>query len=232
MVQKLLSVVIPAYNEENSIRDIIEKVSKVKLPNGWDKEIIIVDDKSTDSTGEIISTYNSNHKVVLKTINGGKGSALKEGFKVAKGDYVIIQDADLEYNPDEYTKLLAPIISGEAEIVFGSRVHGLNNVAYSKVYYYGGLLLSKIFNICFGTRLTDVATCYKVFPSKYLPGLIKLPADDFVYDFAELTHHLATNGNIIEVPISYNSRTSKEGKKLNAMHGFRCLKRVLELKFK
>jgi glycosyltransferase involved in cell wall biosynthesis len=224
-----LSIVVPVYNERGTIRDILFRIEKAALPVGWTKEIIVVDDGSTDGTREALTEYKEPFKVIFAARNGGKGAALKLGFKAASGDYIIVQDADSEYDPGEYGALLQPIVEGRAEVVFGSRVLGRNKVPLSRVYFYGGLLVTKIYNMFMGTRLTDVATCYKVFPRKYLPELIAQPSNDFVYDVIEMTYVLGRHERILEVPVSYASRAHAEGKKINWKHGVRCFARILSL---
>ena len=231
-MKNLLSIVIPVFNEENFIEKTIEIVSKISLPEGWSRELIIVDDGSTDKTGQIVDKYKNTHTVIHREKNGGKGVALRDGFKRAKGDYLIIQDADLEYDPNDYFKLLNQIIEKKGDIVFGSRILGKNNVPYSRIYFHGGIFLTKIFNLFFGTKLTDVSTCYKVFHRKYLDEIMKHSSNDFVFDFSELTHSLVIKGLVIEVPISYNPRSSKAGKKLKIKHGIRILGSLLKLYLK
>jgi len=230
----LLSIVIPVYNEKATVRDILRRVDEAKLPSGWTKEIIIVDDGSTDGTRDILRQsqalkIQTPHSVILSEANGGKGAALKAGFAAAKGDYIIIQDADSEYSPSEYTSLLAPIIAGETRVVFGSRTLGRNKVPLSRVYFYGGLFVTRIFNLFFNTRVTDVATCYKIFPKEFVPELLKQRSNDFVFDVIDLSYVLMKREKIAEVPISYDSRDNSAGKKINWRHGLRCLIRMISL---
>jgi glycosyltransferase involved in cell wall biosynthesis len=220
-----LSVIIPCFNEANTIREIFARVKAAKLPPSWQKEIIIVDDGSQEATKDTLRALlleNPEVKVIFKEKNGGKGSAVKAGIAKATGEYLLIQDADLEYDPNDYARLLVPILEGKTTVVFGSRTRGDNVVPFSQTYFYGGLLITWFFNLAFGTHLTDVATCYKIFPRSSVPELLRLPNDDFVYDVIELSHVLARHTEIVEVPISYDSRTRKEGKKINWHHGVRC----------
>jgi len=229
MKEIILSIIIPAYNEGKTIEEILSKVKNTTLPINWKKEIIIVNDKSTDNTGEILKKYNNEFKILNRVINGGKGAALRDGFKEAVGDYIIIQDADLEYDPNDYGILLQPIVNNKTNVVFGSRVLGKGNVSYSFVYYYGGLALTKFFNLFFKTKLTDFSTCYKVFNKKYIPEILKYKSNDFVFDVVELTYVLSKSSNIVEVPIHYYPRTKKDGKKINTLHGIRVFFTIIKL---
>lgn len=230
-----LSIIIPCFNEEKTVLDTIEKVFRARLPQGWEREIITVDDGSTDKTRYILQkaekVFQERMKVIIKEKNEGKGAALKTGFTEASGDYIMIQDADSEYSPEDYFKLLTPIIQKQADIVFGSRNMGHNNVPFNTVYFYGGLAVGKIFNLFFGTRFSDITTCYKVFPRALVPRLAYLPSHDFVFDAIELTHALSQGGRVVEVPIAYVARTKKEGKKLNWTHGMKCLMAIGRIKF-
>lgn len=226
-----LSIIIPCYNEERAIQSVIKHVTSVKLPLGWQQEIVIVDDGSTDRTPEILKRIDfPTATVICNSTNRGKGAAIKTGFKHVTGDYVLIQDADLEYNPDEYSVLLQPIIDGTTTVVFGSRVMGANAVGAGHYYYYGGLLISKVFNALFGAHLTDAATCYKVFPRALVPLLNTLPSNDFVFDVIELTYALNKQDKIVEVPITYTPRDKRAGKKINAKHGIRCFWKMIRLR--
>jgi glycosyltransferase involved in cell wall biosynthesis len=219
MQNKILSIVIPVFNEENTIKNILDQVINAKLPQDWGREIIVVNDNSTDNTLNILLGYGSQIKLINRTINSGKGAALKDGFKSIAGDYVIVQDADLEYSPNDYMKLLEPIVRGGADVVFGSRNMGQNNVSYGFFHYYGGMVLTKMFNLMFGSRLTDFSTCYKVFHKKYINKMLVFKSNNFAFDVVEMTYVLVKNSNIVEVPISYNPRNKKQGKKLKIKDG-------------
>src|SRR3989344_9556002 len=174
-----LYIIIPCYNEEKTIASIIEQVKKAALPNQWEKEIIVVDDKSTDnSRGILKSLNNSSLKVIFKDKNEGKGSALKIGFKVASGDYILIQDADFEYDTNDYYKLIELVDKNPGAVVIGSRNLKNNNVPFSKIYFYGGQLLTKVFNLLFLNKLSDITSCYKVFPKSLIPQMLRRPNND------------------------------------------------------
>jgi glycosyltransferase involved in cell wall biosynthesis len=216
-----LTVIIPCFNEVSTIVDVVDAVEKAPLPTDWSKEIVVVNDGSSDGTTEALQGLGEREgvRVLHRDENGGKGAALKDGLRASWGDYVVVQDADKEYNPDDIAALLQPIIAGEADSVFGSRILRNNNVPYNAVYFYGGLLVTKIFNIAFGTRFSDIATCYKVFPRAYIAELIRSSHDDFVFDALDLTYVLSARGRVKEVPISYTARTKSTGKKLNWING-------------
>lgn len=226
-----LSIIIPCFNEQKYIREIIDRVLTVNLPEGIEREVVVVDDGSRDQTRIILQGLTDRVKVIFKEKNEGKGSALKAGFREATGDYITIQDADLEYNPADYRVMLRPILAKEAEIVFGSRNLNADNKASSQLFFYGGWFLTKIFNFLFGTKITDITTCYKLFPASLAEKLIFLPSNDFVFDGVELTYVLAKSGlRLVEVPITYQGRGKKEGKKIKISDGIKFVLAMLRIK--
>ena len=212
----ILSVIIPLFNEKSTILEIILLVQEVNIH----KEIIIIDDYSTDGSREIISSINANNiQVILHDNNYGKGRAIRSGIEKARGDIIIIQDADLEYNPSEYKKLLEPILSGHADVVYGSRFTGSS--AHRVLYYWhyvGNKILTMLSNMFTNLNLTDMETGYKAFRSEIIQN-IRLEEDRFGFE-PEVTAKIAkTKCRIYEVGISYRGRTYEEGKKISAKDG-------------
>jgi len=222
-----VSIVIPCFNEVETIEKIVQAVLSVPLTN---REIIIVDDSSTDGTKEILSTKIKNlvDKIILHESNQGKGAALRSGFANVTGDVVVIQDADLEYNPQEYPILLQPILDGKADVVYGSRFNG--GQAHRVLYfwhYVGNQILTLLSNMFTNLNLTDMETGYKAFRIEILKQ-IKIEENHFGVE-AELTAKFAKLGcRIYEVGISYNGRTYKEGKKINWKDGVQALWCILK----
>lgn len=219
-----LSVIIPAYNEAETIRAIVDEVLAVDLDN-MEKEIVIVDDCSTDGTRQVLEelTENPEIKVQYHEINQGKGAALRTGFAAASGDMLIIQDADLEYDPMEYSKLLAPILKGRADVVYGSRFAG--GESHRVLYFWhsvGNRFLTLLSNMFTNLNLTDMEVCYKVF-TKEIISQITICENRFGFE-PEITAKVAKlECRIFEVGISYSGRTYSEGKKINWRDGFRAI---------
>jgi glycosyltransferase involved in cell wall biosynthesis len=218
-----LSVVIPCYNESATIKTIVEAVRQSPYP---DKEIIIVDDCSRDGTRDILRNELSNlvDKILYHDRNQGKGAALRTGIQAATGDLVIIQDADLEYDPNEYARLVEPIISNRADVVFGSRF--LGGEPHRVLYFWhrvGNGVLTLMSNMFTNLNLTDMETCYKVFRREVIQG-IKIEENRFGFE-PEVTAKIAKlkELRIYEVGISYYGRTYAEGKKIGWRDGFRAL---------
>jgi glycosyltransferase involved in cell wall biosynthesis len=222
-----VSIVIPCFNEAETIENIVQAVLSVPLTN---REIIIVDDSSTDGTKEILSTKIKDlvDKIILHESNQGKGAALRSGFANVTGDVVVIQDADLEYNPQEYPILLQPILDGKADVVYGSRFNG--GQAHRVLYfwhYVGNQILTLLSNMFTNLNLTDMETGYKAFRIEILKQ-IKIEENHFGVE-PELTAKFAKLGcRIYEVGISYNGRTYKEGKKINWKDGVQALWCILK----
>jgi len=225
-----LSVIIPVYNERELLPKLLKKVEDVK---GINKEIIIVDDGSKDGTKDFLNTVRKKYKVVFHKKNQGKGMAIRTGLKHATGDIVIIQDADLEYDPNDYHKLIKPIIDGKANVVYGSRRLKKQKEEYSSIgFYIGGLGLNLIANILYpNLHITDEATCYKVFKADVINNL-DLECKRFEF-CPEVTAKLAKRKiKIIEVPISYHPRSIKNGKKINWKDGVEALWTLLKYRFR
>jgi glycosyltransferase involved in cell wall biosynthesis len=233
MITKL-SVIIPAYNEARTIHLILNKLKEVELINNISKEIIIVNDCSTDKTEEVLLDYISNNKDLAITyykheVNQGKGAALHTGISKATGEYLIIQDADLEYDPQEYNDMLKPVVLGFADVVFGSRFMGSN--PHRILFFWhtlGNRFLTFLSNIGSNLNLTDMETCYKLFRTDIIQG-IKLKEKRFGFE-PEVTAKIARipKIRIYEIGISYYGRTYEEGKKIGWKDGVRAIYSIVK----
>lgn len=215
-----LSIIIPVYNEEKTIYALIDKVKLLKIPQ-VEIEIVVVDDGSTDNTVKKISTKGIN--LIKHKINQGKGAAVKTGINASTGDYVIIQDADLEYDPKQIKVLMEPILSGKAKVVYGTRLNRMPHFNNEErklrfvIHYFGNRLLSAITSLLYGSWITDMETCYKLFPLKAVKKF-NLNAKRFDFE-PEITAKLLKSGyKILEVPIITKPRDYSEGKKLRTFH--------------
>ncbi|MEO7101649.1 MAG: glycosyltransferase family 2 protein [Luteolibacter sp.] len=240
----LLSIIIPAYNEERLVSQLLQKVAELQLIDGVIKEIIVVDDGSTDGTHERILEFikqsdDRSIRIFIHDRNQGKGAAVRTGISNALGDILIIQDADLEYDPSDINDVIRPILDGEM-VVYGSRilrekalnrsgVCGLITGKHPHSYvlaYLGGVMITKWTNLLTASNLTDEPTCYKCFRRSALEG-IAIECDDFSWEPEVTVKLLKRNIHIAEVPISYHPRKNNEGKKINWKHGVMALWTVL-----
>lgn len=226
----MLSIVIPAYNEEKTIAEIVEKVQAVDLGQ-ITKEIVIVNDCSSDGTGRVIDELaraSGNVRAIHHSVNQGKGAALRTGFQNCSGDWVIVQDADLEYDPNEFIYLLEPVLQGQADVVYGSRFLGRG--AHRVVYYWhymGNRFLTTLSNMLTNINLTDMETCYKLFRREILQQ-IRIEEPRFGFE-PEITAKVARlKCRIYEIGISYYGRTYDEGKKIGWRDGFRAIWCILK----
>lgn len=226
-----ISIVIPVFNEIATLEKLLELVEGVNV--GMRKEIIIVDDCSTDGTRDRLRKLEHKYKIFYQPKNIGKGAAVKRGFKEAAGDIVLIQDADMEYNPQEYPSLIKPILDGRADVVYGSRFSSSEICRQNKVVYKRGYLFSRALNsmsnVFSGTRLSDMYTCYKVFTKNAVDQICPhIESRRFGID-PELTAWVARlNFRIVEVPISYAGRTYEEGKKINWKDGLAAIFHIIK----
>jgi glycosyltransferase involved in cell wall biosynthesis len=227
-----LSVVIPVYNEERWIREVVRRVQAVPIP----KEIVIIDDCSTDNTRAILKQLESGEvRVFYQARNQGKGAALRRGFQEATGDVIVVQDADLEYDPSEYPRLLQPILEDRADVVYGSRFIGETHRVLYFWHYVANKMLTMLSNMFTNLNLTDMETCYKVFRRQVLQG-ITLKSDRFGFE-PEITAKIARkrpgqpSWRIYEIPISYSGRTYEEGKKIGLKDAFNALYCILRYRF-
>ena len=227
-----LSIIIPVYNEEKNILEVISKVKRVKLKN-ITKEIIIVDDFSNDNTKEILEKLkDSSLKIFFHQKNRGKGTSIRTALKHATGDVILIQDADLEYDPIEYEKLLKPIIENKTKVVYGSRLEIIrkNLRKMYKMHYIGNMFLTAVTNILYGAKITDMETGYKVFRKEVIEN-INLKAKRFDFE-PEITAKILKKGyKIKEVQINFMGRKFDEGKKITWIDGIKALYYLIKYRF-
>lgn len=222
-----LSIIIPAYNEEKTVRQVISRLQQLPLPRGIEKEIIVVNDGSTDRTLQVLQRIPGIR--LISQENRGKGAAIRSGLSLASGDYVLIQDADLEYQPEEIPSLLTPVLRSHARVVYGSRKLK-KNAHSSTLFNVGGMVLSRLTNLLYGSSITDEATCYKLIETKLLRSL-RLEEDGFNF-CPEVTAKVLKQGiTIHEVPITYLPRQVADGKKIRLSDGFSAVWTLIKHRF-
>jgi dolichol-phosphate mannosyltransferase len=237
----LLSIIVPAYNEEDLVCVLLGKLLDLRFANGIEREILVVDDGSSDATAARIAEFIEARpcegmRLIRHGRNRGKGAAVRTGIEESKGDLIIIQDADLEYDPQDIHHVIAPIISGKARVVYGSRILREKELGRSGfcgwitgkhphsyvMAYLGGVAITRFTNLVSGASLTDEPTCYKCFHREAIAGL-QIEADDFAWE-PEITMKVLARGlRIVEVPISYHPRKREQGKKINWQDGVKAL---------
>jgi dolichol-phosphate mannosyltransferase len=237
----LLSIIIPVYNEANLVCELLSKVVNLRFEGGLEKELIVVDDGSSDATHAAVEAFVAQNpdaaiRLLRHSANRGKGAGVRTGMEAARGDILIIQDADLEYDPEDIREVVRPIVNGTCKVVYGSRILREKELGRSGVFglitgkhphsyvlaYLGGVAITKFVNLLHGTRLTDEPTCYKCFHREALEG-IQIESDDFAWE-PEVTVKLLKYGyKIVEIPISYHPRKRGEGKKINWKDGVKAL---------
>jgi glycosyltransferase involved in cell wall biosynthesis len=225
---RTLSVIVPVFNERSTVAEIVRRMRSVDLP--VEREIVIVDDGSYDGTGDVLTQLRDSTVRVLKhNENRGKGAAIRTGLDSAAGDLVLVQDADLEYDPEDWPCLLAPVLKGRARVVYGSRFTGeRRNMLF--LHWVGNRFLSLVTNILYNSTLSDMETCYKLFDRRVLDGM-RLTADRFDFE-PEFTAKILRRGiRIYEVPISYAGREPDEGKKITWHDGISALWTLVKYRF-
>jgi len=226
---KTISIIIPVYNEEKTIKELLNRI--INLKTGLKKEIIAVDDGSKDNSHSVLEKFKG-IKLISHRFNRGKGAAVRTGLSHSTGDIILIQDADLEYPPEQIPNLLAPILQNKADVVFGSRFLKKENEKW-KIFshYLGNRLISFFANLLYGKNLTDIETCYKIFTKKVKDSL-DLRLNDFGFEVEFFANVCAKNYRIAELPIEYKPRVWAEGKKINWRDGVKAIWYLLKMKFK
>jgi len=225
-----LSVIVPVFNERTTVAEILRRMRAVKLPNDIDLEVVVVDDGSSDGTDKILAALeDSTVRVINHGANKGKGAAIRTGLETVRGDLVLVQDADLEYDPNDWPRLLDPILTGKARVVYGSRFTGERKNMFPS-HWLGNRFLTLVTNILYRSTLSDMETCYKVFDRRVLAG-ITIRSERFDFE-PEITAKILRRGHrIYEVPISYAGREISEGKKISWRDGFGAMVALFRYRF-
>lgn len=225
-----LSIIIPVFNEKNTIIEILKKVDEVDFGN-IQKEVVIIDDCSTDGTRKIIEDLQGSYKIIFHNVNQGKGLAIRTGLKIANGDYAVIQDADLEYDPNDLRVMVNTMVAENMDVLYGSRRLNKKNIQHSGFQYYlGGWFLTILTNLLYGQKLTDEPTCYKMFKTELIKSM---PLRCCRFEFCpEVTALASLSGHHInEIPISYYPRHKKEGKKIRWNDAITAVKILFKYRF-
>lgn len=227
---KKVTILIPVYNEITTLREILKKIEETDFC-GLEKEVILIDDFSTDGSREILKEYESKYKVFYHDKNMGKGAAVRTGFKNATGDITLIQDADLEYDPADYASLIQLILDDKADVAYGSRLSGGKpSRSFMFTHFVGNKLLTLMTNILYNTTLTDMETCYKTFKTEFIKD-IQLKANRFDFDPEITAKVLKKKARIYELPISYYGREYAEGKKITWRDGIHAIWALVKYRF-
>ncbi len=227
---KKISIIVPVFNEIKTLEEVIERLQEVSMC-GLEKEIIIVDDYSTDGTRELIKDYEGMYKVFYHDYNQGKGAAIRTGLSHVTGDIMVIQDADLEYDPADYDDLIKLIIEGKADVVYGSRLSGGKpSRSFMFTHLLGNKLLTFITNLLYNTTLTDMETCYKAFRTDFIKG-IEIKSDRFDFEPEITAKVLKRHPRLYEMPISYYGREYSEGKKITWKDGIHAVIALIKYRF-
>ena len=225
---RLLSVIVPVFNERVTVAEIIRRIRAVEVP--VDVEVIVVDDGSSDGTDKVLSALgDSTVRVLTHTVNQGKGAAIRTGMAAARGDLLLVQDADLEYDPEDWPALLEPILRGKSQVVYGSRFTGQRKNMLP-LHWIGNRFLSLVTNVLYSSTMSDMETCYKLFDRRVLEGIT---IESYKFDFEpEITAKVLRRGyRIYEVPISYAGREVSEGKKITWRDGVGALRALIKYRF-
>lgn len=228
-MQPTVSIIIPVYNDKDYLLETIKRVEAALIP-GFAKEIIIVDDCSTDGGQEILKNLPKKYKIIFHKKNQGVGGALRSGLKIATGDYIVRQDDDLEYDPKEISYLLHPLLTNQADIVYGSRTLNRNNKYSKKTYYLGGRFISLVFNLLYLNTISDFITASKAFKTKVIKDLC-LESNGFEIESEISAKAIKKGFRIVSLPISYRPRTFEQGKKIRWHHALTIIITLLKYRF-